>query len=169
MIATEKKYAYYPPEVPVAIADRPKQGRARTGQPSPRFVCRCVAGLVVLVSVALLLLVNYTAVIERGYELERLNQELAELQNENKRLQLSIGQLESLERVEDVAVGKLGMVKAEQVRLLTYNGGEAQVLAQGQDSGPSVAAAPTGRLAAVFATLANLLSGSAPAEAGRRP
>lgn len=167
MIATEKKYAYYPPETET-VADRTlKQRRAR--QLSPLFVGRCVAGLVVLVSVALLLLVSFTTVIEKSYELDRLKQELAELQNENKRLQFSIGRLESLERVETVAVGKLGMVKAEQVRLLAFSGGEAQDSAQGQDGGLSGAGLPAGRLAATFATLSNLLTSPASAEAGKRP
>lgn len=172
MIATEKKYAFYPPETNAASSPVPRQARER--QPGSTLVVRCTAGLIVLVSVALVLLAGFTAGVEKSYELERLNQELADLQNENNRLLFAIGRLESLERVETVAVDKLGMIKAEQVRMLAFGGGEAQDLAQGQDAGRPAAGDPAGAasgggLAAALTALADKLIGTETVEAGSRP
>ncbi len=53
---------------------------------------------------------QHTQAVRLGYEIERLRETRAALEQEHKSLRLEIGQLRSLRRVEEVARTRLGMV-----------------------------------------------------------
>lgn len=61
-----------------------------------------------------------------GYQIVAIKQDIAELEQKNKRLELSIAQLSSLERIEKVASSQLGMCKP----------GDAQMLAMEENVQP---------------------------------
>lgn len=68
-------------------------------------------GLGVLVLAGALCYVwQHTRVVRLGYEIERLRETRAALEQEHKTLRLEMGQLRSLRRVEEVARTRLGMV-----------------------------------------------------------
>ncbi len=150
MIPMQQRYAYNVPGIDERVAAETKVRPAAGGQLSPALVSRCLVAIALLVGLSLGLVARHTAIIERGYELTALKEELAVLQNENKRLQLSIGQLESLERIEAAAIGKLGMAKAKEVRVVALASGaeaaESGTAAQGS-AGPKPTA---GKLTALF-------------------
>jgi hypothetical protein len=72
------------------------------------------------VLVNVLLVCRHNIVLQRGYELKQLSQELTAIQTENERLAFSIGQLESLDRIEGIALNHLGMVRTSQLRLVAF-------------------------------------------------
>ena len=84
--------------------------------PAARYVIIILA--VVLVNV--LLVCRHNVILQRGYELKRLSNEFTAIQTENERLALSIGQLESLDRIEEIAVSRLGMTRTTQLRLVAF-------------------------------------------------
>lgn len=53
------------------------------------------------------------AVATKGYEIARLKSEVSELETANARLRLEIAQLNSLERIEMIALHELGMVQPD--------------------------------------------------------
>lgn len=53
---------------------------------------------------------QHTQVVRLGYEIERLRETRAVLEQERKALRLEMGQLRSLRRVEEIARTRLGMV-----------------------------------------------------------
>lgn len=68
-------------------------------------------GLGVLVLAGALCYVwQHTRVVRLGYEIERLRETRAALEQDHKSLRLEMGQLRSLRRVEEVARTRLGMV-----------------------------------------------------------
>jgi cell division protein FtsL len=68
-------------------------------------------GLGVLVLAGALFYVwQHTRVVRLGYEIERLRETKAALQQEHKSLRLEMGQIRSLRRVEEIARTRLGMV-----------------------------------------------------------
>ncbi|HHU33158.1 MAG TPA: hypothetical protein GXZ50_10955 [Clostridia bacterium] len=111
------KYNNYTYEPSIAVPKRNRQVRKRL---SVR-IKYSMAFLVILAFVTGLALTSRVAVyFYRGYEITKLNREIEALQTDNERLKLEIEQLCSLNRVEDLAINKLGMVKpsAEDIELL---------------------------------------------------
>lgn len=75
----------------------------------------CVA---ILVALALALTARYAAIAKINFEISRLDKDLAELRAENERLEIQISRLTSLERIEEIAMNKLGMKKPQEIRTL---------------------------------------------------
>ena len=51
----------------------------------------------------------------RGYELVQIQQEAAQLERENKDIELKIAQLKAPQRIKDLAINELGMVVPKEV------------------------------------------------------
>lgn len=69
------------------------------------IVCTFLIGLALTSQVA--------SFVYQGYEVSKLEKEIAALQTANERLKLEIEELCSLDRVENLAVNQLGMVKPD--------------------------------------------------------
>jgi cell division protein FtsL len=111
------KYNDYTYEPTIAMPKRNRQGKKRL----PARAKYSMVLFVVLAFVTGLALTSRVALyFYKGYEIAELNREIEALQTGNARLKLEIEQLCSLNRVEDLAINKLGMVKpsAEDIELL---------------------------------------------------
>jgi cell division protein FtsL len=121
--AFDYEYEYvghsYPERAPAVKPIRREKKMVRKENrsvPAARYVIIILA--VVLVNV--LLVTRHNVVLQRGYELKRLSNELTAIHTENERLALTIGQLESLDRIEEIAVSRLGMTRTTQLRLVAF-------------------------------------------------
>lgn len=56
---------------------------------------------------------RYVQVTATGYEIVRMKKELKAMELENQRLEMQLENLQTLERIESVAINKLGMVKPD--------------------------------------------------------
>jgi cell division protein FtsL len=74
-----------------------------------------------LVLLALALTARYAAITRASFEISKLDRELSSVRAENERLQIQIARLTSLERIEEIAMNRLGMEKPGEVRTLAYN------------------------------------------------
>lgn len=107
MIVAQEKPNYTYAEQPVPAP--PPRERRRPDDDRRWYAAMTV---LVLFSLALGIGVNFYSVqiVKVGYNLTALKQEIARLDAENQNLEAALGRLDSLERVERVAVTKLGMV-----------------------------------------------------------
>ncbi len=105
-----------------APAVRPVQREKKVVHRENRTVpaSRYVIIILALVVVSVLLVSRHNVILQRGYELKRLNSELTAIETENERLALSIGQQESLDRIEEIAINRLGMTRPNQLRLVAF-------------------------------------------------
>lgn len=118
-----------------SLPDGPKQSRSpgcRAGN-LPRGQRLVAAGLVFLFFAAGIVIAFYCAqVAATGYRIHKLSQDLSLLRKETHGLHSEISRMDSLERVELVAVSRLGMVRPEVdqvVRVRTDLGTAATILA----------------------------------------
>lgn len=93
----------------VRAIPQPAARRPRVRWESLEFVSTIALGVLILVG-ALLYVWQQIHVVRLGYEIERLRETQAALEQENKALRLEMGQLRSLKRVENIARTRLGMV-----------------------------------------------------------
>jgi len=113
--------------------------------------------------VGVLITYYYSQVFALGYQINRLQRELAVLRVENHNLEEEVRRLTSLERVEYLAINKLGMVKPDSNNILvvTVAGETPPVPAPNPDGGPAVDSSPAGeeksRLIRAFTELVNRL------------
>jgi len=100
-------------------ADRPRQRKNRRLKHSSSGPKNLLIGMVFF-GFALGLLITYfhARVFTLGYQISNLQQELALLRVENHDLDEQVQQFASLDRVETVAVNKLGMVKPDSSNVL---------------------------------------------------
>jgi cell division protein FtsL len=68
---------------------------------------------IVCVALGLAFLAQVAVTARLSYQNESLNQQIGQLSRENSELELGIEQLSSLERIEQVATEKLGMLKPD--------------------------------------------------------
>lgn len=109
MIVAQERYEHYSlPEEDRPIARRPQRSSL------PRKGQIALTGLVcVIFCTGILIAYYYTQVLMTGYKIYRLEKELAVLQQETNQLNEQILGLTSLERVEQIATTRLGMVRPD--------------------------------------------------------
>ena len=85
---------------------------------------RWVAAGLAVVALILLDVRQHVRIISLGYEIESLNQERDRLKNLNRELLIESETLSALDRIEGIAVSRLGMRKPEegQVRVIFEEG-----------------------------------------------
>lgn len=115
MIVAQDKTGFY--GLP---ADRPKPKKNRRFKGAASKGSRVLLVGMILLSFTLGIMVTYfqARVCKLGYQITDLQKELALLRVENHDLDEQIQQLASLERVETLAVNKLGMVKPDSSNIL---------------------------------------------------
>jgi len=61
---------------------------------------------------------RYAMLAQTGYRLDQLQKQLALAEAENQQLQMQVNQLQSLQRIEQIATTKLGMVRPEGAQMV---------------------------------------------------
>ncbi|MGF7185072.1 cell division protein FtsL [Desulfitispora alkaliphila] len=111
MVLAEKKYN------PTPSVDSSFRKKKRYQQSNKKGTTKLRALTIFLVllgfAVGIGLTAQYAKITSAGYEVLKLKDEIAQLETSNQRLHLQIAQLQSLERVESIAVNELGMVPAD--------------------------------------------------------
>lgn len=109
MILARERFDYF--EQPLQV------GRGRKTKKIMRFKLRTrvlYTGIILLAFfMGLGLTWRYAQVTATGYEIVRMKKELKAMELENQQLLMKMENLQSLERIESVAVNKLGMVKPD--------------------------------------------------------
>lgn len=109
LLARENQQHYYQED---RIRERPRKVRkVRRFKSASKFVYASVLLLAFLTF--LLLTTRYAQITATGYEIVNVKKQLKALEAENQNLEMKIAQLQSLERIEAVAIGKLGMIKPD--------------------------------------------------------
>ncbi len=115
------RYAYELPEVKPSPIGRPSQKKQQKLNHKPVPAARYAIMILVFVLINVLLVCRHNVILQRGYELTQMKKELVTLQTDNQRLALQVGQMESLDRIETAALGRMGMIRTNQVRLVTVS------------------------------------------------
>jgi cell division protein FtsL len=113
LIVAQEKTGYYK-----LSEDAPpkKKSKVKAAPKRPRLA---IIGLVLAGFLTGVMITVYCSqVITLGYQITRLEKELALLRVENHNLAEEVQKMTSLERVEAIAVGKLGMVKPDNKNIL---------------------------------------------------
>ena len=161
MIVAQEKTGYYKLS---EDAPRPKRILWRKAFRSNHrlvLIGLVLAGFLVGVSIT----VYCSQVITLGYQITRLENELAVLRVENHDLDQEIQRMTSLERVEYLAVNKLGMVRPDESNILVVNVAGSDLAAEtsdpaadeGQVAGSIPAGKEKSRLIRAFNELINRL------------
>lgn len=104
LVAPQKSEYDYEPVLATPQSKRKKKISAKAKVTICFFIfCFFIAGLALTSRVVLM--------TQKGYQVTKLQEEIASLQTANARLKLEIDQLCALERVENVALNELGMTQ----------------------------------------------------------
>lgn len=106
----EYSYEEKPVRVEVPVPKREERTRINTHLRS-----RCLVLLVVLSLMAVVTTVRSSLSAARGYELVQVQQQAAQLEQENKSLQVEIARLKAPQRIKDIAAKDLGMSVPQEV------------------------------------------------------
>jgi cell division protein FtsL len=116
LILAKEKPLLLPEAAPAPLR---KKATARRNRVAPRVAV--IGAIVVGFAVLLSLTSMYATIGMTGYKIATLKQEINAMQTENKRLELKLYQLKSLDRIENIATTKLGMVQPEQFAYLVMD------------------------------------------------
>lgn len=109
MILAKEKYDYYDLEQISRPTKRIKKVRRLKFKNNPRFVA--VVIVLSLFVMGLLLAGRYAQIASTGYQIVKLKKQLTTVQNESDQLEIQVEKLQALDRIEKVAVERLGMQK----------------------------------------------------------
>lgn len=113
MIVAQEKTGYYKLSEE-ALPKKKSRQKASPKRPRLALIGLVLAGFLTGVMIT----VYCSQVITLGYQITRLEKELAVLRIENHNLDEEVQKMTSLERIESLAVGKLGMVKPDNSKTL---------------------------------------------------
>lgn len=118
---------------------------------------RFLLSVVILVGLALCLLYTYqvSRFIALGAQAEKVRSSIADLQTENRRMELEAAKLQAPDRVEQVAVNKLGMTEPADFLVAASTSGQTtgQPQQEAQTSSPSPGSTWSSRLLALLPRL----------------
>ncbi len=124
IVTKEKARAVYPlQQNPVPRRKSPGQervqpsSRARTAGRPAESLLLCVF-ILLLIAISIGLIAQYSQVVALNYQIQQVDQQIAQLQKENERLALDVRSMNSLERLESIAVHELGLQYPEQKQWL---------------------------------------------------
>ena len=118
MLAERKREfeLYYEEEVQVSSIDTKLKVKTNV---ELRNKCLILVSLILFL--AMVTMVRSEMVIRNGYELVELKGQVNKLDQDNERLKLDIAKLKSPERIQTIAVGKLGMTIPQNVYFVNTN------------------------------------------------
>lgn len=108
IVAKEQPYHQSPPGKGLTPAGHPRP------QARPREHLVLMLLILLVFALGILISIFYSRVLITGYQITRMQKELAELEIETRGLAEEVSRLSSLERVEAVATTRLGMVKPDE-------------------------------------------------------
>jgi cell division protein FtsL len=111
---SEERRTAPPPRVRRYGKPAPEQPRGRVSSAIIYIIVAVLVG-----AVGLLYLVQTNHVAGLGYEMSRLQAERTDLANRNEALNYQLAEYEALNRIEEIAVGQLGMQEATEYIFLT--------------------------------------------------
>lgn len=170
MILAKEKYDYRSWEAQSLNPVRKKQRKA-VKQKKIQTKMGYLLIVVLAFAIGVIIASRYTQLIVAGYQLDKLNGELAVLQQENQQLNVELNKLKSLNRIEQIATVKLGMVEPDKVQFVA--GLDASAPAPGAAAGAGrtnsgTAASKQGIMQELANTVALWAKGLTPAEAGTK-
>lgn len=117
MILAREKVDYQSWEAPSQSSQKPS---TRQNIKKQTTKSRRVYLVVVLMAFLLGILIasQYTRLAVAGYQLDKQQKQLVVLEKQNQVLNMQVSQLKSLNRIEQIATGKLGMVATQNVQFL---------------------------------------------------
>jgi len=77
--------------------------------------------VIFVTSVVIFYISNNIVLSELGYKLIKLENDKIALEEENKRLELSVETLSALDRIEKIACNHLGMIRPKEVKFIALN------------------------------------------------
>ncbi|RKO67461.1 cell division protein FtsL [Desulfofundulus salinus] len=108
IVAKEQPYHQSPPGERYSPAGHPRP------QARPREHLVLTLLILLVFALGILISIFYSRILITGYQITRMQKELAELEIETRGLTEEVSRLSSLERVEAVATTRLGMVKPDE-------------------------------------------------------
>ena len=91
----------------------------RNNRRNNKIKLNTVALLLMVFAVGCMVMLRYTQITELNYKIDKKEKEYAELKNENRRIEVQIGNELDLRKVKEIAEGKLGMQKPDKYQI-TY-------------------------------------------------
>ena len=82
---------------------------------------RCLALVVLVAFMAMFVTFRNSVAVSSGYQLVKLNKNIAALESENDRLRLDIAKLKSPERIKKIAVNNLNMAMPDKMYFANQN------------------------------------------------
>ena len=77
--------------------------------------------VILITSVVIFYISNNIVLTELGYKLIKLENEKIALEEENKKLELTVETLSALDRIEKIAYNQLGMIRPKEVKFIALN------------------------------------------------
>ncbi|MBE3091002.1 MAG: cell division protein FtsL [Candidatus Atribacteria bacterium] len=77
--------------------------------------------VILVTSIVIFYISNNIVLTELGYKLIKLENEKIVLEEENKKLELTVETLSALDRIEKIAYNQLGMVRPKEVKFIALN------------------------------------------------
>lgn len=109
---------YQRPEEAPVVKDLPKLDIA--------LRVKCLITVLVVATVVVVITVRSEAIVRSGYELVQMKSQVLSLQKENEVLRLDIARLRSPQRIQEIAMGELGMVMPKNIYYAENLPGSAQ-------------------------------------------
>ncbi|SNX52795.1 cell division protein FtsL [Thermoanaerobacterium sp. RBIITD] len=75
-------------------------------------------------SLSITLLFRYALIYQKSVALSKMESKVSEIENQNQQLKVKIASLSDLQKIEDVAKNKLGMVEPEKGQIVYINVGK---------------------------------------------
>lgn len=86
------------------------------------IVLRLFLVLVIFITSVVVFYISSNIILtELGYKLIKLEDDRITLEEENKKLELTVGTLSALDRIEKIASTRLGMIRPKEVRFIALN------------------------------------------------
>lgn len=161
MVLAQEKLRYDQPAVESPKSGKVIKRKIRKVNTSKRAKILAISLVVLGFAAGVFVAAQYARLAIKNYQITQIRREISAMKAENEQLQLQIGELRSVARIEAIAVNQLGMVKPAKYAYLDYQVEQkAKVPTVGAVTpGQSQAVAPQPQGNPVIRQVAQILSG----------
>jgi len=89
--------------------------RSKQSKPDLKLRVRCLTIVVLAAVLMMVVAIQREMIVRSGYGLVELKNQIAQLERDNERLRLDIAKMKSPQRIQQIAITQLGMVKPQGV------------------------------------------------------